>query len=374
MDLENNLLNIARHFNTCIYLLSAFFLLMRYKVGDRSRLILGISYASFEILMLVCLYIYQKGVFTSKEIMPINYLNSGFFSVLVLFFYPVEVINPGWLTVKRALLILSPWFLLNTLLLTKPDFRQLDSLAEVWQYADEANVWSRLLLMACILSCSFAIFLIPYNRAKSQITRQWVCAYTGAIQGIAVLYALTAFTGSGYISAIHQFYCVALCMTFSYRELFLRLRIPLKKTVRPATGKGIGPNPVGNSTPRVSSSWQDKLQKLMTEQQPWRNPDLTLTELASLLGTNRTTLAILIREIGYDGFNAMINIWRVKAFIQIITDQETTGIYETFFDVGFRSKVTALRYFRQETGMNPSNYLQKVLLKKKKPQIVRVEP
>lgn len=115
--------------------------------------------------------------------------------------------------------------------------------------------------------------------------------------------------------------------------------------------------------PENSSPLWFKLSRLFEEERVWRNPDLTLVELAAKLGTNRTTLSKLIRDNGYDGFSSLINLCRIHEFIQLIQTQEINGIYETFFDVGFRSKSTAIRYFRQVTGTTPSEYLNQTLIK-----------
>ncbi|MEG0455751.1 MAG: helix-turn-helix domain-containing protein, partial [Bacteroides sp.] len=71
-----------------------------------------------------------------------------------------------------------------------------------------------------------------------------------------------------------------------------------------------------------------------------------------------------IKEAGYDSFYEMVNTYRIKEFIYIIEHQKIKGIHETFFDVGFRSKATAIRNFRQQTGTTPSEYLQQILLDK----------
>ncbi|MEG2282701.1 MAG: AraC family transcriptional regulator, partial [Rikenellaceae bacterium] len=104
-----------------------------------------------------------------------------------------------------------------------------------------------------------------------------------------------------------------------------------------------------------------RLLSLLHEKPLWRDPDITITDLATMLGTNRTTLSKVIKDAGYDGFYGLINTCRVKEFIYIIEHEKIKGIHDTFYDVGFRSKATAIRYFRQQTGVTPSSYIQQLV-------------
>jgi AraC-like DNA-binding protein len=91
----------------------------------------------------------------------------------------------------------------------------------------------------------------------------------------------------------------------------------------------------------------------------WRDPDLSLNALAAELCTNRTTLAQAMRENGYENYTNYINRLRIDDFLQQMKTGESENFQEAFFFVGFRSRGTALRNFRQYTGMTPSEYFQK---------------
>ena len=58
------------------------------------------------------------------------------------------------------------------------------------------------------------------------------------------------------------------------------------------------------------------------------------------------------------------NIW--KKFLKIADSDKYVNVLDTFFKVGFRSKATALRNFKEYTGMLPSEYLQLKLKQKTK--------
>lgn len=97
----------------------------------------------------------------------------------------------------------------------------------------------------------------------------------------------------------------------------------------------------------------------MDEEELWRNPDLTLEALAAHLNSNRTTLAQTIRRHGYEDYRHFINRRRIEEFLSAARTDPRISIQDTFFRVGFRSKITALRYFRAYTGIIPSEYLRR---------------
>lgn len=103
----------------------------------------------------------------------------------------------------------------------------------------------------------------------------------------------------------------------------------------------------------------DKMQRLMQDKEVWRDPDLTLNQLATMLGSNRTRISKLIQEAGYGGYKDLVNRHRVKAFLRLAESGKMTSIQDAFFSVGYQSKMTALRHFKEYTGMTPTEYLKK---------------
>ncbi len=97
----------------------------------------------------------------------------------------------------------------------------------------------------------------------------------------------------------------------------------------------------------------------MNYNKAWRDPDLTLNTLASKLFTNRTTLAQVLREQGYENYTNYIKRLRIDDFFHQIESGQSVNFQDAFFYVGFRSRTTALRNFRQLTGTSPSEYFQK---------------
>ena len=66
-----------------------------------------------------------------------------------------------------------------------------------------------------------------------------------------------------------------------------------------------------------------------------------------------------MRESDYENYSNYINRLRIEDFMEQIESWQMLNFQETFFFVGFRSRSTALRNFRQFTGSTPSEYFQK---------------
>ena len=97
----------------------------------------------------------------------------------------------------------------------------------------------------------------------------------------------------------------------------------------------------------------------METERPWRNPDLSMGELAKQLGTDAGTMLSVIRQGGYEDYKDFINHYRIDGFLRIVHDRKMINIQDAFFQSGFRSKSTALRYFKKYTGTTPTDYLQR---------------
>lgn len=167
----------------------------------------------------------------------------------------------------------------------------------------------------------------------------------------------------------HMAYCSLLCLFVTYQELFLRINVPVTLREIPVESSVSSDIPVPSETldtpdesiiPEESKEnplWI-RLNELIDREQLWRNPDTNITKLAVLLDTNRNKLTRIIQEQGYDGYKEFINRRRIDEFLKIADSDKYVNVLDTFFKVGFRSKATALRNFKEYTGMLPSEYLQ----------------
>ncbi|MEG1949297.1 MAG: AraC family transcriptional regulator [Odoribacter sp.] len=357
MGTLNTLLNIMFHFTPFGALLCAILLFMRRKDSDKARIVLAVSFASWGILMLgSTIHHYSDTIDTTKEIFSLISLNITVFVTFIMTLYPIAIINPDKQSIKNIFILFLPYILINVfLLLSTPEFRKFTSVEEIFLHFTKYDILLRFGFVVYMIIISFFVFYLPYKHTRSRVNLHWIHGYCLGMIGVIFFYTIWLFIGSDITRLLLQIYCLSFCLVMTYQELYIRLAFPLYEPIPTKE----------NTTTKTISPLQQKLLQLLEEQSIWRNPDLTIIELATLLGTNRTTLSKTIKESGFDGFYDLINTYRIKEFIYIIEHQKINGIHETFFDVGFRSKVTATRYFRQQTGSTPSEYLQHVLLNTK---------
>lgn len=356
------LLKTLLHGAVCTFLFGGILLWMRRRDRDKSRIYLAVSFFLTGMIFLLRLLASYAGLPPAPTVLPIVNLYGGVIALLILYFYPIEVISPGWLTFRKGILIFAPCWLLALLLAVVPfHFRVLHSFGDLWEHITEFNVLFRLaILIVCIAPYCFLLFYIPYNYKRSSANYRWIFGYTAAMQGIGVLYILFMLTGSRVVSMIHVTVYTLFGLFVVYQELYWRIPVPdpgRKEKIKPLQAATVtGSEEIGK---KDGNLLRNRLGELMETEQPWRNPDLSMSELVTQLGTDPVTLLSVIRQGGYENYKDFINHYRIDGFMKIVRDRKMINIQDAFFQSGFRSKSTALRYFKKYTGTTPTDYLQR---------------
>lgn len=102
-----------------------------------------------------------------------------------------------------------------------------------------------------------------------------------------------------------------------------------------------------------------RLTHVMEEEKMYLVPDINLTGLAQKMQVNRSDLSSLINQHHNKNFNQYINTYRVNAFKEAIENKEyeNLSLLGIALNVGFSSKATFNRVFKQVEGMTPRQYL-----------------
>lgn len=103
---------------------------------------------------------------------------------------------------------------------------------------------------------------------------------------------------------------------------------------------------------------KEQLENIMVSKKPYLNRKLLKAELAEMLGINNPELARLLNErIGMNFFD-FVNYYRIKEFIALVRTDKAQHL--TFFglaqEVGFNSKTTFNKSFKNLIGVSPSQY------------------
>lgn len=103
-----------------------------------------------------------------------------------------------------------------------------------------------------------------------------------------------------------------------------------------------------------------KLRGFMLSERPYRNNQLRLNELSSALGVRCSDLSQTINDNYTVGFSSLVNSYRVFEAITVLSqrkhDIEEKNILDIAFEVGFNSKSSFYRVFKNETGLTPLQF------------------
>jgi AraC-like DNA-binding protein len=109
----------------------------------------------------------------------------------------------------------------------------------------------------------------------------------------------------------------------------------------------------------VWATLKNKLTELMETKAIYSNPNLSLSDIAGEIGTNKHYISRLINEGFKKNFTDYVNEYRIKAFIEAVgKDKNNNTFLYHAFDVGFNSKSSFNRAFKKMTNKTPSEYFQ----------------
>lgn len=113
----------------------------------------------------------------------------------------------------------------------------------------------------------------------------------------------------------------------------------------------------------------EKLEKLMSSDKIYRETDITIEKLATMLDSNRTYISSVINKYSGTTFPNYLNKYRINEAISIISDPDTDIVLKAVYsEIGYKSMTSFYRAFQKETGCTPSVYREKVLKLKKEKQ------
>lgn len=355
-----------------VFLLVSVLLLLRRKSGDRSRIFLAII-VFFSFINYIIRFIDLINGKLPEFVVSPKLLLVAIFMVFSYILYPLEVISPGWLNLRRTLKLYSVWIILIGVYIVSKvagvEFSTYGSIMEMLPHADKFEVWFRLLLSLVMFSPVLFVIYIYRTKLYHNSDRIWIRKYVISFLINVIAYVMVMLLNDQIINTLYYYISVGCSLFIVYLELFDRLTIQSAVTSIIDNNLNQQDIKIATEVDNAQLYWKngvepknnlliERLDTYMKKSKAWRDPDLSLSSLASALYTNRTTLAQVLRENGYENYTNYIKKLRIDDFLQLINSGQVIGFQDAFFFVGFRSRSTALRNFQQIKGMTPTEYFQ----------------
>jgi AraC-like DNA-binding protein len=104
-----------------------------------------------------------------------------------------------------------------------------------------------------------------------------------------------------------------------------------------------------------------KLEEVMQNEKLFKNPELTLADLAQKINTHPNTLSQVINSMEQKTFYDYINLLRIEEFkkIALLDQNQKFTLLSLAFECGFNSKTSFNRNFKKATNLSPTEFLKK---------------
>jgi len=337
---EEIILPIQHSANTSLCLLGAW-LLFRHSDGLRTRKAFG--YALLLWGMADGFFIGQNYVlnvpvlFLGSEMMTAYEMLAANLLAWLLMVYPTEVLRPGWLNFKRAILQLLPMVALVALDYVVPaDLRLLIMMYPIVLF---------ILLITYIRS--YRIWCEDNYSSMEKIDAQWIVRY------LIMLFVM----GASYL-----YICVAKnpARTFTQNSLlFFMFAYSLDQILFRSDPEFVTQEPE-EALPE-NAEYRAKLEEWMANEKPYLNPELRLIDLRNVLPLNRTYLSQLIHSEYDCTFYQFVNRYRVEEAQRLMRENPTMKMADISAQSGFSSPTYFIRIFTSTTGMTPREWSKKIL-------------
>lgn len=162
---------------------------------------------------------------------------------------------------------------------------------------------------------------------------------------IVAFYATTSFTFylAGALAFSFLFYLLALYLFFAKKKQSV-----LFHDTRKYADKKIGE--------AEANSLTASLNKLIVEQQLYKNPNLKLPDLADKLNVLPHKLSQFLNDNLSKNFTVFINEFRITEAKELIKSNNTIKLEAVGYDCGFNSKSTFYSAFKKITGTTPAKF------------------
>lgn len=344
--------------------------------GNRAKRFLGWSMYLWAVLVIVRVSV-NMYVADYKETFNSNILIIGCLVMASLACYIIEVLRPGYLTLKRLFIFLSPVYISGLAYclyrLSGGEVHTYYSIKEVFEYCNMDMFLRVLTFMITLFYMSLPAYLVMrYSKGFNTFVRQnvsdpedydleWLQKTMIIQSALYIIYLVLLLTDSPGLYVIDKVSILILWYYFFYKALFLKV-IVLEHSFE----KGwdlpyeLSDNTRGGEDEEAGSAlfkrYADEVHAWFEKEKPYLRSDLRLTDLQRVFPISRSYLSLLFnRELGQP-FSDYVNQFRIEESKRLMEVEPQAGIQDIAERSGFHSISTFRRAFQKYTGTTPSEY------------------
>lgn len=328
----------------------------RDKLNDRARKCITVFFITSAIASLVEIFLVIVNPLgpNAYRLIDTKVILCGFLIFALLMFYCVELLRPHWLNAKRIFYIMLPWLLLLVALIIGAVYGKqilvIHTIEQLGENLFQPDVFIRLLLVLLFVPYAIWLFVIDFNWRHSSVSRKT----TNIIVAMTIILCFT-YIGSRGLQFFYAY--VAHELVYVLITLFL-VRLECKERLSHATCQYT----TSPSKPKIVLSDNtmehlvNALDEVISNPDVWQNPDITINDIARIVGTNRTYLQVASKQKGYASVMDMIHHIRIEYVCEQLRTVSSPQIQNIFYDAGYRSRTTAWRNFVNIMGCTPTEF------------------
>lgn len=388
----SNLFLVTKSMCFAICMCGGAFLLSRAK-GSRSKYMLSLimllwgMYYGLNLLSSVTGWVNVD--VTKAGLLNAHILLGGNFYLIILLLYPIEVVRPGWLNLKRMGLLLLPFLVLIGMfygiqLLLEQTFRPLDDWNEVRGYMGEFNVWFRWLQVGLILYYLFLLYYLIWRyhgvyeqwydanySSTEHMEISWLRNYGIGVIVISILFFGEILIGAKEIFLVHTlvvsvFFLYALykglfhCNPYTedfFRDTLDEAMARQELEMREQTEQNVRLTENENDFIRKLPFYRSEVENWLDNKKPYLRADFKLMDVAEILPLNRSYLSRIFNEGFGKSFSVVVRDYRIREAEERLLTQPDIPVGEIGELCGFSSPSVFHRCFvQQHDGITPRVY------------------
>lgn len=198
-----------------------------------------------------------------------------------------------------------------------------------------------------------ALFRNLLKRNMDRIADKWILAIFSANVVLFISFALALFFGKMY----NTYFGGALIFSFVLYSMVFMYFLKGKEDPFAFNASKMAVKKVSNDEASASLK---KLDQMMESQELFKNPNLTLSELAKAIHVTPHLLSQILNDHAGKNFTSYINARRIDEACKMIEANRPFSLEAIGYEVGFNSKSTFYASFKKIKGTTPMAYKERL--------------